>query len=193
MAEPTLLGLPKELREQIYLLTLPPQHPTNAKRPYPREPPLLQVSHFLRQETLPLFYANTPLSTHTTIDRTSYNKPVLRYYPWWHHFPPTRFQHIKQFDLQFDFLERYFGEPVTITFTIKLMRGVHFEIEHRFKEGWWRDPNRRGDPKDCEEVIEVLKGHFGSVLTGLLQPGGAVKLSADDLDRLLEVDTDTLP
>ncbi|KAK4506799.1 hypothetical protein PRZ48_000532 [Zasmidium cellare] len=194
MAQSPLLSLPKELREQIYINSFLPLPTTTTKRPHPSEPPLTRVSQVMRRESLPLFYSLTPLHTTSTLDRTSYNKAALRYYPWYHDLPASRFQYLKLFVLEFKFLERYFGEPVTITFEIKLVKGGKgWVIQYYFEEGWLRDPNRRLEPGDCEEVVGVLRGHFEGVLGELVKGEEGVVLDAEGLDRLLEVDTETLP
>lgn len=80
-----------------------------------------------------------------------------------------------------------------ICFEIVLRKFSGYEIRHSFAEGWWRDPRRKGDPADCEEVIAILRRHFETTLDGLEVGSEGIELSADGLDRLLEIDPDSLP
>ena len=50
-----------------------------------------------------------------------------------------------------------------------------------------------GDPADFEEVISVLRAHLTTSLDASMTESGICDLNAEDVDRLVKVDPDTLP
>jgi len=189
-AQPSLLDLLREFREHIYTLCLWDQQPDlTAHRRRPYEPPITRVSKATRDEALPLYYEAFTMTVQTNVKCDSHGNIWLRTKRWHRSLPSVKVSWLRSMRLRFGFVERYFGEPVTMEFTIRLSkRDNGFTIEHSFGAGWFSDVHRTGDPAACEKEVLVLKNHLTSGLTKYIDEGGIGKLQAADIDRLVDVD-----
>lgn len=183
-----LLELPYELREQIYLQCFSSNDDSR-----PVEPAISRVSKFTRHEALPLFYQQYPLRTRTLVKCDSFGNIWLTNSKWYHRLPTHKIRHVQTLQLGFAFLERYFGEPVEINFSLQLSKHGSYSIHHSFGAGWYSDANRKGDPADCEEVLLLLRRHLQETIERLIIDVGVGHLTAKCIDQLVSVDPGLFP
>ena len=186
-----LLVLPKELRDAIYQFSFSNSDEA-PKRPV--EPPITQVSKLIRAESLTTFYKNFTLKLQVIIKCDSRGHVWLTTNKWYRQLGVPKLQQIRTYLVRFSFLERYFGEPVTIMFTIELdKRTASYSIRHEFGDAWVTDVSRKGDPADCAEVVSILQRHLVKTLDALLLDPGVGAFTARHLDRLAAVIPEALP
>ncbi|EMC99229.1 hypothetical protein BAUCODRAFT_146200 [Baudoinia panamericana UAMH 10762] len=192
-----LLELPIELREQIYetVFALDGQRTSDRLDPLSlaREPNITRVSEAVRSETLPVYYGMRVLDVYTLVKCDSNSIVWLTTRKWYHNIP-NRIRLVRTLVLRFAFVERYFGEPVEVQFMIRLNKGENsFTMKHSFAHGWWSDAHRKGDPADCEEVVQAIRGHIMSTLTAAIGDHGVGNLTCEDIDCMAAVDPKKLP
>ncbi|KAK3068182.1 hypothetical protein LTR53_014451 [Teratosphaeriaceae sp. CCFEE 6253] len=198
---PSFLTLPRELRERIYMFAFISEDLNLGKllsqrrlSRRPLEPGITRVCRLLRAESIPLYYANGILVISSWVRCDSYSRVWLKTNDWYHGIPQSILGYPRRLQVRYRFTERYFGEPVEIVFEIWLLkRNNDFTLTHSFGDGWLHNIHRKGDPADCDEVLQVLKQHLTATLQALVLKPGIGAFSANDLDRLVNVDPDTLP
>lgn len=186
--------LPLEIRELIYNFHLQSTPHLDRGSP-PSEPPLTLACKQIRREALPLYYSAYKLHVQTFI-RSSYHRQIwLRTEHWYHGIAPAKFKQIRHLQLNFALIDPYTGERVPVEFHVDLpKRGGCFAIRQSFARSWIRNPHRIGDPADFDELIVVLRDHLDGVLSTTSKQGRIVEgLSAEDVDRLVKIDPDSLP
>jgi hypothetical protein len=201
MAQPlsfNLLGLAKELRQHIYRFCVAQEHSSQVVRNQirPLEPAITQTSHLIRSESIPIYYEAYPFTVRTIIKCNFQGNVWLTTDKWYYNLDPNKLASVRNITIQFVFVERYFGEPVTVEFNILLYqkgRSYEFGIRHSFGLNWYRSANRKGDPADCEEVWQALYKHLGDLLTASLEEPGPGKFTVQEIDRLVQFEPDILP
>lgn len=83
--------------------------------------------------------------------------------------------------------------PVCCTITLKRHSEAGFEVRYSFPDRFWRSERSVGDPADCKNVLSIIDRHYKQTLKAANGEAGVVELSVDVLDRLLEVDVESLP
>lgn len=160
----------------------------------PVEPAITRVSKSLRDESLPIYYQTLLLALQTFVKSNHHGFVWFATNRWYHKLAASKVNWVRHLEIRFDFLEHYFGEPVKLLFTVRLnKRENNFVIHHSFGAGWFSDAHRKGDPADCEEVVQVLKKHLQSSLAASAIDVGIGALTANDIDNLVEVDPNILP
>lgn len=191
------LALPTEVRELIYQYCFTGVKGQQYKSLHyeHQEPGLTKVSKSVRAESLPFHYAACVLDIYNLVRCGYHQRNIgLTKSRWYHNLTPARIGLIRTIKLRFSFSEWYFGEFVTIEFMIKLdKRNQAYSLGHSFRPGWYSDPNRKGDPADCEEVLQVLTRHITSSLRLSLSEKGVGNFDHADVDRLTDVDPDRIP
>ncbi|KAK3049805.1 hypothetical protein LTR09_008981 [Extremus antarcticus] len=171
----SLGSLPAELREIIWDFCIPTTDVdlTTAPPLRPNEPPLTKVSKGIRAETLPMYYAQWPLTIrcihnegdgHTTTN------------PWYHSIRPEKLKHIKRLWVYFSQARLHTGrlvyEPLPHSWLITLKtRENSFEASAApsYERGFW---------------AVVIWRHLEEVLGGLLDNERIGKITAADLEQL---------
>ena len=184
MSFPGFPGLPKEMRETIYLeyFTEILAQPIQDR---PSEPPITRVSQSTRKKTLPLFYELYPLRLQTLIFGGSHGLDYRR--PQWYRKLGQKLAHIRMIELEFDFGERYDyegDEPFTLTYTVQLDKQHNrytVECASAVSGDQSRSPQTSGDER------EVLLLAIKSVLNGFVAEHKIGRLGPRDFDDLVDV------
>jgi hypothetical protein len=194
--ERCLLSLPGEIREHIYTsyFALVHQHQTRLLSEHPDEPAILRTCRTMRHEALPLYYGACVLDTRIWVKCESRGSVWLTSRKWYHNLTNAQIAQFRIIKIHYCFVERYFGEPVEMIFTIKLAAQTKsFTHTFSFGPGWLSDVNRKGDPEDCVEVVHALRQNLVRRMDeAILQPGIG-HLTASDIDSLAIFDPEILP
>jgi len=185
-----ILRLPLELRERIYNFCYNDDESAAPTWKF-NEPAITRISKAIRSEALPLYYGAYPLIIQ------SYVKCDARGCIWfktnrsYRQLLASKISWIRRLRIRFGFSEHYFGEPVAIEFTIELdQRHGGYSINHCFGEGWTSDAR---DPAEREEILLILKHHLTESLTTSIATHGIGHFTVVDLDRLVDVNANSLP
>ena len=198
MPEPvnaSLIGLRAELRLRVleYALVNVLGDPIYLSSKVP-EPPISRVCRSLRTESLPIFYKVLVLDIAIWVKCDSNSSVRLSPNHWYHHLSDTQIGYVRKIQFRFRFAERFFGELLTMIFTIALSPAAdNFSISAHFSRDWLRSVHRTGDPEDCKEVQQALEQHLSISLSHLLDEKSGRGLRKTGIDRLLDVDPNSLP
>jgi hypothetical protein len=186
-----LLELPAELRSRVYQCYM--EEESNASTSRPREPALTFISRSVRAATLPIYYSNYTLTLHSLVKCDVYGQVRLSRESWFRHIQSEKIKHIKRFNIRYSLFQSYHGEIVPLDFRIELSKKANsFEMGHSFDRVWFRNVNRTEDPAD-EDIVVPIRDHLRTTLKSLIQSPGIGSFTADDIDRLVAVDPETLP
>ena len=195
MGKLSIFDLPPELRERVYLASF--VNRDEDARPEQRRPceaAITRTSRLVREEALPLYYQRFPLTVQTYVKSDSFGHVWLTTNRWYRRLSPIKISWLSVLRLRFGFLERFFGEPVTVDFVVALDRRIgSYSISHSFDSGWISDAPQKGDPADCEEVFVALQSHLERELQHVLACSGTVAFQAADIDRMVAFDPKHLP
>ena len=180
------LDLPAEIRELIYTFHFcqaATQIMPDIILARPKEPSLTRVSHILRQESLPVFYASFCLKIQTKVDVNAPLGQVLSNDTWYRELHPEKFKYIQHFLLRY--LEE---EPIgcgshILDFDVQLCkRNNTYNVDCLHN----RELLTMREKKTVERKVSSIRDHITCTLDEMLAGPGIGDISAKDLNRLIE-------
>ncbi|KAK3069428.1 hypothetical protein LTR53_012233 [Teratosphaeriaceae sp. CCFEE 6253] len=184
----SFLGLPAELREQIYSFCFDDSRGEGdivirelfLPKPCiePPEPPISKVCALVGEESLPLYYARCALSIRTVINRT--RDCFWLTGGWYRSIAPYKLARIRTLLLSFSFTRRY-GSGVEATFTIRLSKHADtFQLDRVLSPNWLRGVD---DPRE----VQLLRQHLVDGAQHLIGLPDFKGLNAAHIDFLLDL------